>query len=154
MVNKDNYCVLIGLQNRFAGPVWCCDNGNSNSNSNSQPVIVIALVSRSHSPSRSPSRVEPCLARRVAVRLARQTVLCSSNRRLPSPSRSPSSSHSPRASNRVSRVVLPFAVLASRTPSSSPSHSLLRTQISKIQHNRQQQGRAILVLKKRRSTKL
>jgi len=23
--------VLIGLQNGFAGPVWCCDNGNSKS---------------------------------------------------------------------------------------------------------------------------
>ncbi len=76
--------MLIGLQNRFTGPVWCCDSGNSNKNKtleqqqqqqNNQNkrererVIVIALASRSHSPSNRASHVDSPFRARLRTRL-------------------------------------------------------------------------------------
>ncbi len=123
MVNKTVYCVLIGLQNRFTGPVWCCfgvvtdiDNGNNKNKNKNKP---------SPSPSRSREKREErrlssnrrspvarrfavCLAHRFAdspswTRLrARRTVPRASTRRSvrdsPSPSRSPSRAPAFRAS--------------------------------------------------------
>jgi len=97
-------------------------------------VIVIKSPSPSRSPSHSPMRFEPCFARRFAVCLAhhfafalalalavlkpcfaRRFAVCLAHRFARA-----SHSHMPRASFRTSLVELPLAVLASRSPSSSP----------------------------------